>query len=64
MTVSVETSLRTLTLIWRGDLTWAQAQRSDALKLHGSPTLCRGVPGWFILSGFASVPRAHQVVVA
>ncbi len=55
--VAVETDLRTLTLVWRGDLTWAAALRSGELALHGPSPARRALPGWLKLSAFASVPR-------
>ena len=55
--VSVETSLRTLTLIWRGDLPWASALRSGDLVLHGEPQARRALPRWLKLSSLAPTPR-------
>lgn len=55
--VTVETDLRTLTLIWRGDLDWSAALRSGALALHGPAPVCRALPRWLTLSAFARVPR-------
>ena len=54
---TVETDLRTLTEIWRGDVDWTSAQRSGALVLRGSAPVRRALPGWLRLSGFAAVPR-------
>jgi DNA-binding HxlR family transcriptional regulator len=55
--VTVETSLRTMTRIWRGDLSWAAALRSGDLVLHGEPQACRALPRWFKLSSLAPTPR-------
>jgi hypothetical protein len=55
--VSVEASLRTLTLIWRGDLSWAAALRSGELVLRGEPQARRALPRWFTLSAVAGTPR-------
>lgn len=55
--VTVLTDLRTLTLIWRGDLGWTDALRSGELKVVGQRELCAALPEWFTLSPFASVPR-------
>lgn len=55
--VSVTASLRTMTRIWRGDLTWPAALRAEAVTLDGPPALRRALPSWFELSDFASVPR-------
>jgi hypothetical protein len=55
--VTVRTGLRTLTLIWRGDLAWTDALRATDLELFGRRDLCASLPDWFALSPFASVPR-------
>jgi hypothetical protein len=55
--VTVETSLRTMTRIWRGDLTWSAALRSGDLVLLGEPQAARALPRWLKLSAFASTPR-------
>ena len=58
--VAVETALRTLTLIWRGDLTWAAALRSGSLRLRGDPGARRAFPSWLTLSALASTPRPER----
>ena len=55
--VTLESSLRTMTAIWRGDLAWSEALRSDRLKLHGDTPARRGVRSWLKLSSLAPVPR-------
>jgi DNA-binding HxlR family transcriptional regulator len=55
--VTVEASLRTLTLIWRGDLPWSVALRSGELVLHGEPQATRALPRWLKLSSLAPTPR-------
>jgi DNA-binding HxlR family transcriptional regulator len=55
--VTLETDLRTLTRIWRGDLPWAAAVRSGDLVLHGEEQARRAVPRWFTLSTLAGTPR-------
>jgi DNA-binding HxlR family transcriptional regulator len=57
VTVVVTTSLRRMTEIWRGDLSWSDALRSGAMTIEGPATLRRAVPRWFTLSPFAAVPR-------
>ena len=54
---TMETDLRTLTQVWRGDLSWQKALHSGGLLLHGSPQARRVVPRWLKLSAFAPVPR-------
>jgi DNA-binding HxlR family transcriptional regulator len=55
--VTVRTTLRCLTRVWRGDLTWAAVTRSGELAVEGPTSLRRALPGWFTLSAFATVPR-------
>lgn len=55
--VTVETDLRTLTLVWRGDVDWTGALRSGALVLLGEPQACRALPRWLKLSSLAATPR-------
>lgn len=55
--VRIETPLRTIVRIWRGELGWNDALRAGTLQLHGPPRLRRQVPDWFQLSSFATVPR-------
>ena len=50
-----------MTMIWRGDLDWADAHRSGDLELDGPRELCRSLPDWFALSPFAAVPRPLAV---
>jgi DNA-binding HxlR family transcriptional regulator len=55
--VTVTSSLRTLTAVWRGDLDWPAALRSGSLEVQGPEMLRRALPSWFTLSAFAAVPR-------
>jgi DNA-binding HxlR family transcriptional regulator len=55
--VSISTSLRTLTSVWRGDMEWGAAVRSGSLQVDGPAPLRRAVPDWFTLSTFAAVSR-------
>jgi len=57
VSVSVATSLRTFTEIWRGDLTWMAAQRSGAVKLEGPASVRRQLADWVGQSHLAKVPR-------
>lgn len=57
VTVSVDTSLRTLTEIWRGDRSWEQALREQAAAVHGPRSAARDVPRWLGQSTLAAVPR-------
>lgn len=50
----VKSSLAALTAWWRGDATFAEAQRLG-LAVEGSRTLARAFPGWFARYMFAHV---------
>jgi len=54
---TVETSLLTLTRLWRGDLSWSRATLNGSLAIHGAPDVRRAVPGWLGQSRSAAVPR-------
>jgi DNA-binding HxlR family transcriptional regulator len=54
---TVATSLRTLTGVWRGDLSWAQAIRVGDLQLEGPGGVRRQVPEWIGQSLLSAVPR-------
>ncbi len=62
VSVTVHTTLRRITDVWLGNLTWVQALRSGAFDVDGPEALRRAVPRWFVLSAFAPVPRppAHN----
>lgn len=55
--VTVETDIRTLTRVWRGDLSWTEAFRSGGLVLHGEGNARRALPRWLKLSSMAPTPR-------
>jgi DNA-binding HxlR family transcriptional regulator len=57
VTVSVTGSLRRMTEVWRGDLSWSDALRSGVLTVQGPAAFRRAVPRWFTLSDFAPVAR-------
>lgn len=57
VSVTLHTSLRTLTALWRGDLSWDQALRTDAMTLDGPTEARRQLPVWLGASAFAAVPR-------
>jgi DNA-binding HxlR family transcriptional regulator len=61
--VSVSSSLRTLTQVWRGDIGWSEALRSGSLEVQGPESMRRAVPRWFTLSSFAAVPRPEPSLV-
>ena len=60
--LTVTTSLRTLTDVWLGRLSWRAALASGDLVVAGQERLRRAMPDWFALSSFAGVTRAEPVV--
>jgi DNA-binding HxlR family transcriptional regulator len=56
-TLSVRTSLRTLTEVWRGDRSWDQAIRDGSLVVEGPADVRRALPRWVGQGQFASVSR-------
>ena len=57
VTATVTTDLRTMTGIWRGDLSWTDALRGNTLAIDAPSSVRRAMPTWFALSGFAGVER-------
>jgi DNA-binding HxlR family transcriptional regulator len=57
VTVTITSGLRRMVEVWRGDVTWTAALRTNDITIDGPRELCRAVPRWFTLSGFAPVPR-------
>jgi DNA-binding HxlR family transcriptional regulator len=56
VTVAVRAQLPTMTDLWRGEITWAEAGRRG-LEVDGAPWARRALPRWLRLSTFAPVPR-------
>jgi DNA-binding HxlR family transcriptional regulator len=46
VTATVETELRVLTRIWRGQLTWPHALRAGTLEIRGPSHVARNLPRW------------------
>lgn len=57
VTATVQTSLRTLTEIWRGDLSWRRAMLDGSVTVSGPADARRTVPTWVGQSEIASVAR-------
>lgn len=57
VTGTVETSLRVLTRIWRGDLGWSHAMHDGSVALSGPTEVRRAIPTWIGQGRAASVPR-------
>jgi DNA-binding HxlR family transcriptional regulator len=56
VTLTVESTLRTLVGVWRGDLGWTAAAGAG-LRLEGPAWARRALPRWLRLSAFAATPR-------
>ena len=54
---TIETSLRTLTQLWRGDVSWSRAMLNGTVTVHGTSDARRAVPHWLGQSTLAAVPR-------
>lgn len=54
---TVETSLRALTQIWRGDTSWSRALLEGAVTLSGPSDVRRAIPIWLGQGSLAAVPR-------
>ncbi|MFI5907765.1 winged helix-turn-helix transcriptional regulator [Dactylosporangium sp. NPDC051541] len=57
VTVTVNGTLRRLTEVWRGDVSWQHAQRDGALRVYGPEHVRRTLPSWFTLAPWASTTR-------
>ena len=60
VTVTVAVSLRTLTEIWRGDVSWQQAIKDQQLELTGPRTAVKALPGWLGQMQLAAVQRVDS----
>jgi DNA-binding HxlR family transcriptional regulator len=57
VTATISGSLRTLTQIWRGDVSWSRALIDSSVSIDGPSHVRRAVPAWIGRSQFAAVPR-------
>jgi DNA-binding HxlR family transcriptional regulator len=62
--VSVSTALRTMTQIWMGDMSLAQAREKGMLSVSGPGRLIRSLSSWLGASPFADIPSARTKVAA
>jgi DNA-binding HxlR family transcriptional regulator len=58
--VELVATLRDLTLLWRGDLSWPSAVESERVRLLGSGRACRAVQSMMKPTRFAQVPRPRR----
>ncbi|MHA6669524.1 winged helix-turn-helix transcriptional regulator [Homoserinimonas sp. A447] len=61
VTATISTSLRTMTRIWRGDISWAEAFKTGSVVITGSAGVAQAVPAWLGHSAWADVPRPVRV---
>jgi DNA-binding HxlR family transcriptional regulator len=57
VTAAVETDLRTLTHLWRGELTWSQTRKSGAVQVHGPAHVDRNLPRWLSKTTITVTPQ-------
>jgi DNA-binding HxlR family transcriptional regulator len=57
VTATVDTSLRTLTRIWRGDVGWSHAFLDGSVAVSGPAAVRRAIPAWIGQGSMAAVPR-------
>jgi DNA-binding HxlR family transcriptional regulator len=57
VTATVRTSLRRLTEVWRGDVSWSRALVDGSVSITGVRDARRAVPTWLGQSELAAVPR-------
>ena len=57
VTASIETDLRTFTRVWRGELSWTQAQRSGVFHIDGPAHVRRSLPRWLPKSAMTVQPQ-------
>jgi DNA-binding HxlR family transcriptional regulator len=55
--VTLETTLRCMTHLWRGELSWREAIRAGDLVANGSRTAIRAVPRWLNVRAIPADPR-------
>ncbi|MBX3206945.1 MAG: helix-turn-helix transcriptional regulator [Labilithrix sp.] len=57
VSLRLSTTPKTMAEVWLGDLPFAVALQSGAIRLEGSSKLARAFPSWLSLSRFAEMPR-------
>ena len=62
--ITVNTTLRTMSRVWRGDIPLSHAQRAGQLTLIGDSTARRAFPRWLKLSTLAGTPRSILAAVS
>lgn len=59
--VYFDTTVRTMTEIWLGSLTYRTAIADDALRVTGPRGLTRNISAWLRSSAFADLPSAKEI---
>src|SRR5688500_10781206 len=57
----IDAELSAFTRVWLGDVTFAQAQLTGAIRLSGERRWARAFPSWLLLSTLAAVPRQGSI---
>lgn len=57
----IVTGLETMTRIWMGDMSLAEARQHDLIELQGSRAVIQALPRWLTRSLFAAVPRPEPI---
>jgi DNA-binding HxlR family transcriptional regulator len=57
VTATVATSLRTLTEVWRGDVSWSRSLLDGSVMVTGPGEVRRAVPSWLGQGSAAAIPR-------
>lgn len=58
--LTVQTTLRCLVDVWRGEQSWDAAQAGGGLTIVGPRSLRQKLPSWFVPTHFAQVPRPSR----
>lgn len=64
VTATVRATLRTLTHVWRGDVSWERAMRARQVEIEAPRDVRRDVPDWFGRSMLADALAAQAAVSA
>jgi hypothetical protein len=57
ISATISASLRTLTELWRGDISWPRALSDELVTIDAPSRVRRAVPGWLGQAGVAVVAR-------
>ena len=60
VTATISSSLRTLTQIWRGDVSWSRTLLDGSVSIDGPSDIRRAIPTWIGQAAVAAVARPAQ----